>query len=261
LNETHACSDCEKVFGNENALDQHFQAKHNLEKQKARISTPSKIISGNSSGNSNKVFIGAIIGGLIIFGLFIFIFSSGSSGEPTSLTGQTILQPNEGTTITGSTPIHGAMGAVPQETNARIGNNIGDRAPDFLVSTTDGETIRLSDLQKEGKPVIVEFIATWCPHCNRDVTTLKDVYPNYSDKIEFLAIGLDQRENITVLSNWKQQNNFPVKLAVGTASILRDYAVTYTTTRYIISPEGIILSKNTGSQSASAWQSIFESLL
>jgi len=246
LNETSTCSQCNRNFNNEKALEQHFQAKHNREQKIKPVEKQSPISAVTSS--SGKTFIGLIVGAFIIFGLFIFLFS-GSSGEIQSPpTGQAALQAiNEENQV--------------QATNARIGNAVGNKAPDFVVSTTEGETIRLSDLQKEGKPVVIEFIATWCPYCNKDLTTLKDVYPAYSDKIEFLAIGLDQKESNSVLRNWKQQNNFSVTLASGTSSILRDYGVTYTTTRYIIGVDGLILSKSTGEQSASTWKNLFDSLI
>ena len=247
MNETSTCSKYNRNFNSEKALDQHFQAKHNQE-QKIKITEKSSPMDIVSKG-SGKTFIGLIVGAFVIFGLFIFLFSGSGSAEIQSPpAGQAALQSiNEENRV--------------RATDARIGNAVGNKAPDFVVSTTDGETIRLSDIQKEGKPVVVEFIATWCPHCYRDLTSLKDVYPAYSDKIEFLAIGLDHRESNSVLRSWKQQNNFTVTLAAGTSSILRDYGVTYTTTRYIIGADGLILAKSTGSQSASTWKNLFDSLI
>lgn len=248
MSETNTCSQCDRNFNSEKAVEQHFQAKHNREQKIKSVEKASPISS--VAGGSGKTFIGLIVGGFVVFGLFIFLFSgNGSAGEIQSPpTGQAALQAiNEGNQV--------------QATDARIGNAVGNKAPDFVVSSTEGKTIRLSDIQKEGKPVVVEFIATWCPFCNRDLTTLKDVYPAYSDKIEFLAIGLDQRESNSVLGKWKQENNFTVTVAAGTSSILRDYGVTYTTTRYIIGANGLILAKSTGAQTASTWTTIFDSLI
>ncbi|MBI4330667.1 MAG: TlpA family protein disulfide reductase [Chloroflexi bacterium] len=47
-------------------------------------------------------------------------------------------------------------------------------APDFSLPTTDGQTIKLSDLQ--GRPVMINFWATWCPPCRDEMPLLQGVY-------------------------------------------------------------------------------------
>jgi|GEM_PF-5311850 len=42
-----------------------------------------------------------------------------------------------------------------------------DKAPDFEVTTIDGETISLEQSLADGKPVVVYFTASWCPTCAR----------------------------------------------------------------------------------------------
>ena len=72
---------------------------------------------------------------------------------------------------------------------------------------------------------------------------------------------MDSRETNSLLSGWKQQKGVNVSLAAGKSSILRDYSVTYTTTRYLIGTDGIIISKATGAQTASSWTNLFNSLI
>jgi cytochrome c biogenesis protein CcmG/thiol:disulfide interchange protein DsbE len=62
---------------------------------------------------------------------------------------------------------------------------IGQRAPEFAASTTQGPF----DLARAvGKPVFVEIFATWCPHCQRETRVLNALYDAYKGQIAFVAV-------------------------------------------------------------------------
>jgi peroxiredoxin len=63
--------------------------------------------------------------------------------------------------------------------------SVGDVAPDFSAATTQGP-FALADAK--GKPVLLEVLATWCPHCQREVATLNSLYGKYKDKVAFVAV-------------------------------------------------------------------------
>lgn len=67
----------------------------------------------------------------------------------------------------------------------------GRAAPDFILEKADGGTLRLSDLQ--GSPLIVNFWATWCPPCRREMPELVDAYAAYKDK-GLVIVGIDLQE-------------------------------------------------------------------
>jgi len=48
---------------------------------------------------------------------------------------------------------------------------VGDEAPDFALATLDGSTVRLSDFR--GKPVVLNFWASWCAPCRREFPLLR----------------------------------------------------------------------------------------
>jgi cytochrome c biogenesis protein CcmG/thiol:disulfide interchange protein DsbE len=65
---------------------------------------------------------------------------------------------------------------------------IGTTAPDFTVS--DGQkTVQLS--QFRGKPVLVNFWATWCPPCVQEVPGLVALQQQMGDKVTILAVSMD----------------------------------------------------------------------
>jgi len=71
----------------------------------------------------------------------------------------------------------------------------GGPAPDFTVTTFDGEEITLSDLK--GRVVVVNFWGSWCGPCRAEAPDLQTVHENYQDEgVVILGITyLDRRED------------------------------------------------------------------
>ena len=65
----------------------------------------------------------------------------------------------------------------------------GDVAPDFSGKTVDGKVIKLSDFR--GKPVLLDFWATWCGPCVTEIPNIKKTYEKFKDKVVFIGINLD----------------------------------------------------------------------
>ena len=143
---------------------------------------------------------------------------------------------------------------------AGVGISVGNRAPEFTVTTTDGRTIKLSELTDEKKPVMLYFMATWCPFCSREYEEIAKVYPQYAGRIELISVDLDLTENALVLEKYRVSKNRPGTFAIGSRQILIDYDVVATTTKYAISKDGTILYKGSGVQPAKNWKIIFDAL-
>jgi thiol-disulfide isomerase/thioredoxin len=61
-------------------------------------------------------------------------------------------------------------------------------APDFTVYDANGNEVKLSDFR--GRPVIVNFWASWCPPCKAELPYFEAAYQQYGDKIVFLMVDL-----------------------------------------------------------------------
>jgi DsbE subfamily thiol:disulfide oxidoreductase len=68
---------------------------------------------------------------------------------------------------------------------------IGRAAPDFLLETPQGRTLRLSDLQ--GQPVLLNFWATWCPPCREEMPELVAAYERYQAQ-GLVIVGVNLQE-------------------------------------------------------------------
>lgn len=69
---------------------------------------------------------------------------------------------------------------------------IGETAPDFTV-TDSQRSVTLSQLR--GKPVILNFWATWCPPCVEEMPSLVELHKKLGDKVTVLAVAEDADQN------------------------------------------------------------------
>lgn len=75
---------------------------------------------------------------------------------------------------------------------------VGTVAPDFKMNTPDGKTIQLSKYA-QGKSVVLDFWASWCPDCRKDAPEVVRLYEKYHQHgIEFIGISMD-----TDVEAWK----------------------------------------------------------
>lgn len=79
-------------------------------------------------------------------------------------------EPSKGTKLVDAVPIPGQSGSFL----------LNQAAPDFELKTLDGERVRLSDLR--GHPVLLNFWASWCGPCRRELPTLSQLNDQYKDK-------------------------------------------------------------------------------
>ena len=70
----------------------------------------------------------------------------------------------------------------------------GNLAPDMQFQNIDGDTVRLSDLK--GRGIVLNFWATWCPPCRREMPMLDEFHQNYKDD-GLSVIGLAVNEPAT----------------------------------------------------------------
>ncbi len=81
----------------------------------------------------------------------------------------------------------GAAGA-----EVAVGLSVGPRAPDFTVELLDGRTVSLSDFR--GRPVLVNFWATWCGPCREEMPDFQTVYDLQGGEAEFVVLAVNFME-------------------------------------------------------------------
>lgn len=72
------------------------------------------------------------------------------------------------------------------------------KAIDFEVLNRDGEVVKLSDFY--GKPIVVNFWATWCGPCSVELPDFEEAYKKYAGEVEFLMVNLTDGYSDTISS-------------------------------------------------------------
>lgn len=120
-------------------------------------------------------------------------------------------------------------------------------APDFTVENAEGEKVTLASF--EGKPVILNFWASWCSPCKTEMPDFQAAYDTYGEDIQFMMVNMTDGARETRQSGEdfiKEQGfTFPVFYDVDLEAAYA-YYVTSIPTTYFIDAEGNILAAGRG---------------
>jgi peroxiredoxin len=128
----------------------------------------------------------------------------------------------------------------------------GGAAPDFQLSSLDGQSISLGSLR--GRPVMLNFWATWCGPCRGEVPFIQEVFEDEkwtAQGLVILAVNLGEATSDVTQFVADNGLTFPVLLDTG-LKVARMYNVSSIPVTYFIDKNGIIKDKQIGSFSSKA---------
>ncbi len=124
--------------------------------------------------------------------------------------------------------------------DASIKSAIGQPAPFFELLSVEGEKISLGDYK--GAYLLLDFWASWCIPCRKEIPNLKEVYNTFNGQgLQLLSISIDAKEEAWLKA--LKDENMPWKQARDIKDISKEYNVTAIPLILLISPTGKILAK------------------
>jgi len=144
--------------------------------------------------------------------------------------------PPEGAREVDKLSLFGAPGATP--------DLVGKAAPEFTVPAPDGKPYSLAALQ--GKPVLLDFWATWCAPCRASMPTVEQISRDYKDQ-GLVVLGVNSGEDRDTVREFLKKTPMPYPAVLGVDNgILKDYQVTVYPTFVLIGADGKIAAYEMG---------------
>jgi cytochrome c biogenesis protein CcmG/thiol:disulfide interchange protein DsbE len=132
-------------------------------------------------------------------------------------------------------------------------------APDFTLATFSGKTISLQDLR--GKPVVINFWASWCPPCRIEAPLIERTWRAYKNRdLIFLGVNIQDRKEDAL--NYMRQ--FDITYPNGpdpTGEISIDYGVSGLPVTFFISSQGEVVRRWVGAVEKSVLISAIEEIM
>jgi peroxiredoxin len=148
-----------------------------------------------------------------------------------------------------------AAGACGSQPAARLGGP----APDFKLQDVDGEPVSLA--QFKGKPVLINFWATWCAPCREEMPAMQELYDQYRDR-GLVILALDMEEDSRQVRRWIDQGGYTFTFLLDSeGEQVKRYNVTAAPTSYFIGPDGVVRDLKLGALSRAEMQAKVEKLV
>ncbi|MFB6249551.1 MAG: TlpA disulfide reductase family protein [Salinibacter sp.] len=119
-------------------------------------------------------------------------------------------------------------------------------APDTTLETLDGQTINLAE--QKGKVILVNFWATWCGPCRKEIPDLIDLYSSMQEEgLMVVGVAVDDKGTDVVRPFVEKQGiNYPIVVDT-TRSVESHFEAMYgLPTTYVVNPEGQIVRRILG---------------
>jgi peroxiredoxin len=123
---------------------------------------------------------------------------------------------------------------------------VGQKVPDFSFRTTEGNEYTMNGLQ--GKVVLLNFFATWCPSCMDEMPALQQkVWDQYKDNENFFMVSLGREHTMEEMKDFQNKKGYSFRFAPDTGRVIYgQFAEKYIPRNVVVDKEGQIIYQCAG---------------
>jgi cytochrome c biogenesis protein CcmG/thiol:disulfide interchange protein DsbE len=98
-----------------------------------------------------------------------------------------------------------------------------EKLPNVVLKDMDGNSVNLSELSNNGKPIIINFWATWCAPCKRELNTISEMYEDWQEEtgVKLYAVSIDDQRTVDRVKTYANANNWEYIVLLDTNSDLK----------------------------------------
>lgn len=136
----------------------------------------------------------------------------------------------------------------------------GQPAPDFTLSTMSGQTVSLADLR--GQKVFLNFWASWCPPCKKEMPDLQKMSRKYEDKVKLYGVNITHDDTLELAERFvlEQALTFP-QLIDKEGAVQKAYGIITVPVSVTIDEAGKIVERRIGQLTHEQMEQMFQTLM
>ena len=119
-------------------------------------------------------------------------------------------------------------------------------APAFEVETVQGGTVSLEESLEAGRPVVVYFMASWCPSCARNWPALNEVYAEFEGEVDLVGISVDPTDDAETIGALVESGKIRFPATTGQPRVMLAFGVRGQATTVGVDREGEVVFRENG---------------
>jgi thiol-disulfide isomerase/thioredoxin len=131
-------------------------------------------------------------------------------------------------------------------------------APDWTLESLAGGSVSLAELR--GRPVVIDFWATWCTPCEFQIPVLNELEERYGERVEVIGIAVDV-DGREVVEPFAAEHGIRYRILLGDEGLAQRYGAVGFPSLYVIRADGAIDSSHVGLVEPEALEEAVEAAL